>query len=87
VPIYDLKCRDCGKEAERLLSINEELPVCCGVPMQKKPTFPCMVIMDGMGGYPSRRKYCTGTAPFTSNNTRVWDKNNAVPFESKKDES
>jgi len=31
-----------------------------------------MVFMDGEGGYPSRRKFVKGSAPFTTRATKVW---------------
>ena len=40
--------------------------------MHKKPTFPAMVKIKGSGGYPSRRKFVKGTAPFVSRSTKGW---------------
>ena len=70
MPIYLYQCEKCGTKSEILQGIHEGLPLCCGKPMKKLPTFPTMVKVRGMGGYPSRRKQFKGTAPFTTRNTR-----------------
>jgi hypothetical protein len=67
---------------EKIQPFDADAPTCCSQAMARKPTYQAMVIMDGMGGYPSRRKYLTGTAPNTSRSVSVWDKDNPVAFES-----
>ncbi|GAG94257.1 unnamed protein product, partial [marine sediment metagenome] len=67
MPLYTYRCDKCVLEIEKIQEINGETPCCpkCGAEMRKKPTFPAMVKMKGMGGYPSRRKEWKGTAPYT----------------------
>jgi predicted nucleic acid-binding Zn ribbon protein len=74
MPIYCFDC-ECGVTGvEKLMSMGAENPPCprCGKTMRKLPTFPAMVKWNGDGGYPSRRKFTHGTAPFTTNATKVW---------------
>jgi len=56
VPLYEYICGVCKGISERLQAINEDAPECCGVSMRKLPTSHAMVIMKGMGGFPSLRK-------------------------------
>lgn len=87
MPLYIYRCDKCVLEIEKVQGINEEAPRCpnCGAEMQKKPTFPVMVKIKGMGGYPSRRKFVKGTAPYTSRSTKAWL--NSDPFEANKEKS
>ena len=73
MPIYAYKC-ECGLEIEKVQKIGENATLCpeCGAPMKKMPTFPAMVKMKGEGGYPSRRKFVKGSAPYTSRTTKAW---------------
>ena len=73
MPIYVFGC-DCGTEVERILPMEYTLPLCpsCGVVMRKKPTHQAMVKMSGEGGYPSRRKFVKGSAPYTTGATKAW---------------
>lgn len=50
----------------------DAVQLCCGQEMVKLPTFPAMIKIKGLGGYPSRRKFLGGTAPYTTRNTKVW---------------
>lgn len=61
MPIYQYRCDKCGTETEELLPYEHEKPVCCGEAMTIMPTFPAMVKIKGMGGYPSRRKQIFNT--------------------------
>jgi len=70
MPIYVYRCEQCGNTQDVLQNLGGVPLLCCGKPMTKLPTFPAMVKMKGMGGYPSRRKQFRGTAPFTTRNTR-----------------
>ncbi len=56
MPLYEYECSECKGIVEKLQSIDAEAPVCCNKPMLKRPSFPSMFIMKGMGGYPSLRK-------------------------------
>lgn len=74
MPVYCFAC-ECGlKGIERILPMDSENPTCpsCGGKMHKVPTFPGMVFMDGEGGYPSRRKFVKGSAPYTTRATKAW---------------
>jgi putative FmdB family regulatory protein len=83
VPIYDFICKSCGQVVEKIQTFDAAAPTCCSQAMARKPTHQAMIFMDGMGGYPSRRKYVTGTAPNTSSSVmNTWDKKNPVPFKS-----
>ena len=74
MPIYCFGCDDCGTRVERVLPYAFTLPACpsCGEVMRQLPTAPGMVFMDGEGGYPSRRKFVKGSAPYTTRVTKVW---------------
>lgn len=73
MPIYVYKCV-CGHKLEKVQKIGENATLCpeCGTLMKKMPTFPVMVKMKGEGGYPSRRKFVKGSAPYTSRTTKAW---------------
>lgn len=73
MPIYAYEC-ECGQELEKVQQIGEDAALCpkCGAKMRKQPTFPAMVKMKGEGGYPSRRKFVKGSAPYTSRATKAW---------------
>lgn len=47
MPLYDVKCQACGKQAEIFRSLNEyeDLPECCGQAMQRIISAP-MVMND-----------------------------------------
>jgi len=64
--IYVYKCNACGHEDEVLLSRAVKALSCsqCRGISPQQPTFPAMVKIKGEGGYPSRRKYLRGTAPY-----------------------
>jgi putative FmdB family regulatory protein len=66
MPIYEYEC-GCGFTIEKL-QYGLDTPRCpkCGLKMMRKPTFPIMVKIRGMGGYPSRRKMIKDTAPYSS---------------------
>lgn len=85
MPIYELRCV-CGQETEVILGMNETPANCqsCGAAMVKQPTFPAMVRIKGEGGYPSRRKYFRGTAPFCGS-AREWNKYENNPFDGGKE--
>ena len=74
MPIYVYRCDKCVLELEKVQGINEEAALCpnCGNTMARLPTFPAMVKIKGEGGYPSRRKFVKGSAPFTTRNTKAW---------------
>lgn len=74
MPIYLYKCQVCSLELEKVQGIEENIPLCphCGGEMAKQPTFPAMVKIKGEGGYPSRRKFVKGSAPYTTRNTKAW---------------
>jgi putative FmdB family regulatory protein len=70
MPIYDYCCNTCGSKKELYQKIGDNVPECCGVGMNKKPTYPALVKWKGEGGFPTmRRAYKGGTAP----NTRGYD--------------
>ncbi len=50
MPIYLYSCVKCGAELELIQGIDDKSPLCCGEPMKKKPTFPAIVKVKGMGG-------------------------------------
>ena len=80
MPIYLYSCSTCGTILERVQNLNEEAPLCCGERMAKLPTFPTVVKIQGEGGYPSRRKFCNGSAPYTTGDTKPWlDSNPSKP--------
>ncbi len=66
MPIYTFQCPVCDKKAEEICQIGDiTKPIChCGEEMVKTINFPAMVKVKGMGGYPSRRKFYKGTAPY-----------------------
>lgn len=72
MPIYEFQCGKCKVILEKILPMDAEAPLCCDAPMSRRPTFPAMVKVIGMGGYPSRRKYMKGSAPFTTRGTKPW---------------
>jgi len=72
MPIYLYRCAKCGSEIEVIHNMKQDTPDCCGSPMLKLPTCPAMVKMKGMGGYPSRRKFVKGTAPYTTRESKAW---------------
>jgi len=74
MPIYCYRCNKCGRELEKIQKVNENPIACpsCGRMMAKLPTFPVMVKIKGMGGYPSRRKLVNGTAPYVSRDSKAW---------------
>ena len=84
MPIYPYKCDECSYEIEVMQDYEEKAPSCptCGAEMRIKPTFPVMVKIKGAGGYPSRRKFVGGTAPYTSRSTKAWL--DSDPFEANK---
>lgn len=74
MPIYIFRCDKCVLEIEKVQGSLEDAPLCphCGEEMVKQPTFPAMVKIKGEGGYPSRRKFVKGSAPYTTNKTKAW---------------
>ena len=72
MPIYAYKCSKCNSGFERVQGLGETVSSCpeCGGVAINLPTFPAMVKMKGEGGYPSRRKFVKGTAPYT--NSKAW---------------
>lgn len=84
MPIYRYRCDKCVLELEKVQGINEEIPPCpeCGKVLVKVSTYPAMVKVKGEGGYPSRRKYVKGTAPY-SGSAKEW---NPLENKSPKDE-
>ena len=66
MPLYLYGCSDCQTEIEKFQAIDGEPIPCpsCHKGMVRKPTFPAMVKVKGMGGYPSRRKMIGDTAPY-----------------------
>ncbi|MFC1840100.1 FmdB family zinc ribbon protein [Thermodesulfobacteriota bacterium] len=30
MPLYDFKCRDCGRESEKLITLSDDVPECAG---------------------------------------------------------
>ncbi len=71
-PLYDYRCPNCGRELSKVHGMNDPAPDCCDLPMHKLPTYPVMVKVMGMGGYPSRRKFVKGSAPYTTRATKAW---------------
>ena len=72
MPIYVYHCSGCGVDKELIRQMEQEAPDCCGGVMAKCPTFPAMVKVKGEGGYPSRRKWARGSAPYTTRATKEW---------------
>jgi len=72
MPIYKFECGECKGIIEKLMPMNGETPQCCGVPMSRMPAFPALVLMMGEGGYPSRRKFLKGSAPYTGRSIKPW---------------
>jgi predicted nucleic acid-binding Zn ribbon protein len=74
MPLYPFVCSICGHEDEVLLSKLVNTLSCsqCGGISIRQPTFPAMVKIKGEGGYPSRRKFVKGSAPYTSRGTKAW---------------
>lgn len=66
MPLYKFECEQCGNKVEVIQGIEGEAPLCCGIAMTKRPTFPSMIKWKGEGGFPSLRKTREGTAPYTS---------------------
>ena len=61
MPLYALKCPNCGCEIEVLQSRDEEVICPCGSKMERIYSNPPMIIIRGEGGYPSRRKQFRNT--------------------------
>ena len=72
MPIYEFRCEECKKELSLVRSMDADCPICCGQEMVKLMTAPAMVKIKGSGGYPSRRKFVSGTAPYTTRSTKAW---------------
>ena len=72
MPIYRYKCIKCNFELEIVQVLGATTPSHCGEKMIQLPTFPAMVKIKGEGGYPSRRKFVKGSAPYTSRDTKAW---------------
>ena len=74
MPIYLYFCPKCAVEIEKIQNMGDNATFCpkCGDGMAKMPTFPAMVKMKGEGGYPSRRKFMKGTAPYTTRQVKPW---------------
>lgn len=75
MPIYEFLCPECSVKKERIRDMGDTTAeIChCGREMIKELTFPAMVkIKGGEGGYPSRRKYFKGSAPY-SGAAKEWD--------------
>lgn len=75
MPIYCYHCPECNADAEVYQVMGSDALQCdCGRDMNKVPTFPGLVIYrgGGGGGYPSRRKWFKGSAPYTTNATQPW---------------
>ena len=72
MPLYEYSCNQCGHEVSSIQPITGTPPLCCGEQMEKRPSFPVMVKFKGEGGYPSRRKFLNGTAPYTTGKTKAW---------------
>jgi len=79
MPIYEYVCTECGEQRDVFMDIhsdhqpdncwelNEETGKrCWGVLKRKDFYAPGLVKMKGMGGYPSRRRQITGSAPNTT---------------------
>lgn len=80
MPIYVYRCEECKGIKEVLLPVGADKPqICCGRPMSKRPTFPAMCRIKGLG-YNSRRKFVTGTAPYTTRATQEWTPENQIAF-------
>lgn len=75
MPIYAFLCPTCHSENEHIRPMGDTTsPNCrCGATMQKLMNFPAMVKMKGggSGGYPSRRKFFHGSAPY-SGGAKEW---------------
>lgn len=56
MPIYILKCEECGRKVERIQGIVGEIPLCCGKTMTKLPTLPAIIKIIGESGVPARSK-------------------------------
>lgn len=70
MPVYVYECGKCLFTVDKLTPMSDEIPEIncpiCKIPMRRKPTFPAMVKIKGMGGYPSRRAMINkGTAPYS----------------------
>lgn len=72
MPIYDYRCEKCRKELSLVRSMDANCPTCCGQAMVRLLTTPALIKIKGMGGYPSRRKFLHGTAPYTTRSTKPW---------------
>jgi len=74
MPIYQYFCPECAVEIEKIQNVGDNTALCpkCGGLMVKMMTFPAMIKMKGEGGYPSRRKFVKGTAPYTSRQIKPW---------------
>jgi len=82
MPLFDCVCVQCGQVREVLVR-GKDIPPCgCGGKLNKLPSYPAMVKVKGEGGYPSRRKFVKGTAPYCGS-AREWD--SGVPFNKKRE--
>ena len=61
MPLYALKCPNCGCEIEVLQSGIEAVMCSCGSKMERIYSNPPMLIIRGDGGYPTRRKQFQNT--------------------------
>jgi len=89
MPLYEYKCEICGEEDEVLRPLNGLAPEHCGTTMRQLLCFPVMVKFKGDGGFPSRRKFLHGSAPYTTRSTKPWlstDPNGKVNYLGGKEE-
>ncbi len=48
MPIYDYKCKECGRSYEHIVDYGTSLPYCCGMPMTKQfPTGTRFILKPG----------------------------------------
>ena len=72
MPLYEYQCDICGNKTTVMQNIHGDSPQCCDGKMRRLISYPAMVKIMGAGGYPSRRKFLKGSAPYTSRSTAVW---------------
>ncbi len=77
MPLYQYRC-DCGVEGEHIQTVGASPPSCprCEKQMERVMTYPVMWKIRGLGGYPSRRKFVSGSAPYTTRTTKAWGDHN-----------
>ena len=62
MPQYIFHCEECKGIKEVICGMDADAPICCSIPMSKRPTSPAIIRVKGHG-YPSREKWMDNWSP------------------------